>query len=259
MVDDVRAAAALARASRLRLGAGADPRRAGCRRRPAAPATELRLRGERHTLGARPARRPPPLRRRQRLLRAVPRSIDDLQLRATSTRGATTLEEAQEAKLELVCTKLALPSRRARARRRLRLGKLRDPRRDAPRGQRASGITLSEPQARTGPRARRRGRRRGPRRVPRRRLPRADRRAVRRDRRASAWSSTWGRSGSTSTPPSSRELLGPGGRLLNHGIAKLKDFDTPDEGAVLGALRVPRRRSAAALAGDAGTRARRAS
>ena len=26
-------------------------------------------------------------------------------------------------------------------------------------------------------------------------------------------------------------LLGPGGRLLNHGIAKLKDFDTPDEGA----------------------------
>lgn len=26
-------------------------------------------------------------------------------------------------------------------------------------------------------------------------------------------------------------LLRPGGRLLNHGIAKLKDFDTPDEGA----------------------------
>ncbi len=25
-------------------------------------------------------------------------------------------------------------------------------------------------------------------------------------------------------------LLRPGGRLLNHGIAKLKDFDTPDEG-----------------------------
>jgi cyclopropane-fatty-acyl-phospholipid synthase len=25
-------------------------------------------------------------------------------------------------------------------------------------------------------------------------------------------------------------LLVPGGRLLNHGIAKLKDFDTPDEG-----------------------------
>ena len=28
-----------------------------------------------------------------------------------------------------------------------------------------------------------------------------------------------------------RTLLRPGGRLLNHGIAKLKDFDTPDEGA----------------------------
>jgi cyclopropane-fatty-acyl-phospholipid synthase len=27
------------------------------------------------------------------------------------------------------------------------------------------------------------------------------------------------------------ELLRPGGRLLNHGIAKLMDFDTPDEGA----------------------------
>ena len=27
------------------------------------------------------------------------------------------------------------------------------------------------------------------------------------------------------------ELLRPEGRLLNHGIAKLKDFDTPDEGA----------------------------
>ena len=28
-----------------------------------------------------------------------------------------------------------------------------------------------------------------------------------------------------------RTLLRPGGRLLNHGIAKLKDFDTADEGA----------------------------
>ena len=28
-----------------------------------------------------------------------------------------------------------------------------------------------------------------------------------------------------------RDLLVPGGRLLNHGIAKLKDFDTTDEGA----------------------------
>ena len=40
-----------------------------------------------------------------------------------------------------------------------------------------------------------------------------------------------GRSGSTSTCRTLRGLLRPGGRLLNHGIAKLKDFDTTDEGA----------------------------
>ncbi len=45
---------------------------------PPVPATELRLRGQRHTIGAGPARGPPPLRRRQRLLRAVPRPLDDL-------------------------------------------------------------------------------------------------------------------------------------------------------------------------------------
>ena len=49
--------------------------------------------------------------------------------------------------------------------------------------------------------------------------------------RASAWSSTWGRSGSTSTCATLHGLLRPGGRLLNHGIAKLMDFDTKDEGA----------------------------
>jgi len=32
-------------------------------------------------------------------------------------------------------------------------------------------------------------------------------------------------------PRTLARLLAPGGRLLNHGIAKLKDFDTPDEGA----------------------------
>ena len=52
---------------------------------------------------------------------------------AIFSRGATTLEEAQETKLELVCTKLGLRARRARARRRLRLGQLRRPRRARPR------------------------------------------------------------------------------------------------------------------------------
>ena len=43
---------------------------------------------------------------------------------AIFSRGATTLEEAQDAKRELVCTKLALQRGRARARRGLRLGRL---------------------------------------------------------------------------------------------------------------------------------------
>ena len=52
---------------------------------------------------------------------------------AIFSRGATTLEEAQETKLELVCTKLGLRAGRARARRRLRLGQLRGARRRRPR------------------------------------------------------------------------------------------------------------------------------
>ena len=53
-------------------------------------------------------------------------------------------------------------------------------------------------------------------------------------------------------------LLRPGGRLLNHGIAKLQDFDDPRRGRVLGAVRVPRWGAAAAVAGVAGARADRA-
>ena len=45
------------------------------------------------------------------------------------SRGAQTLEEAQLTKLELVCTKLGLQPGDARAGRRLRLGRVRDPRR----------------------------------------------------------------------------------------------------------------------------------
>jgi cyclopropane-fatty-acyl-phospholipid synthase len=39
-----------------------------------------------------------------------------------------------------------------------------------------------------------------------------------------------GRAGSRARAARLAGLLVPGGRLLNHGIAKLKDFDTPDEG-----------------------------
>ena len=49
-------------------------------------------------------------------------------------------------------------------------------------------------------------------------------------------------------------LLEPGGRLLNHGITRLRHSD-PEAGPVLGALRLPRRRAAAPLAGAAGARA----
>ena len=43
-------------------------------------------------------------------------------------------------------------------------------------------------------------------------------------------------------------LLEPGGRLLNHGITRLRHTDA-EAGALLGALRLPRRRAAAPLAG----------
>ena len=52
---------------------------------------------------------------------------------AIFSRGASDLEAAQEAKLELVCQKLGLERGQHRARRRLRLGLVRHPRRTAPR------------------------------------------------------------------------------------------------------------------------------
>ena len=150
---------------------------------------------------------------------------------ACFSRGAATLEEAQEAKLELVCTKLGLRE----GERVLDVGcgwgsfALHAASRH---GVRVLGITLSEPQAELGPRS---GRAEagpgGPGRDPRRRLPRAGRRAVRRDREHRDGRARRARSGSICTPASWPGLLGPGGRLLNHGIAKLQDLETPDEGA----------------------------
>ena len=75
--------------------------------------------------------------------------------------------------------------------------------------------------------------------------------------RASAWSSTWGRSGSTCTCQTLHDLLRPGGRLLNHGIAKLDGLRHQGRGRVLRALRVPRRRAAPAVADRAGAGAHR--
>ena len=189
----------------------------------------VRLRGQRHTIAPRPARRPLPLRRRQRLLRAVPRPLDDLQLRVLRRRradarggpGGQARAGLQEARA---------PRRRARARRRLRLGQLRDPRRQPPRRPRgrdhavraARPSWLANGLARPAWPTESRSAWPTTARCPTGRSTRS---------RASGWSSTWGRSRSTCTRRRLHGLLEPGGRLLNHGIAKLKDFDTPDEGA----------------------------
>ena len=165
---------------------------------PRRPATELRLRGERHTIA--------------RDRRAVRHHYDagneffalflDRSMTyscALFSRGAKTLEEAQEAKLELVCTKLALePGERV-----LDVGcgwgsfAIHAAKRH---GARVLGVTLSEPQAALG---RERARAAGVEDLVEIRV--ADYREVAEDPFDAIVS-------------------------INHGIAKLKDFDDPDEG-----------------------------
>ncbi len=195
---------------------------------PPVPATELRLRGKRHTIG-----------RDRRAVRHhydVGNEFFALFLDSSMTYscayfagGAQTLEEAQEAKLELVCKKLAL----------------RDGERvldvgcgwgsfvihaAARHGVNAVGITLSEHQAQ---RARERAREAGV--ADRVQFRIADYREVS-DGPFDAIASIGmvehvGKEQIDVYAKRLWSLLGPGGRLLNHGIAKLKDFDTPDEGA----------------------------
>ncbi len=195
---------------------------------PRVPQTELRLRGERHTLS--------------RDRRAVRHHYDvgneffalflDPSLTYSCARfapGVSTLEEAQKTKLELVCTKLGI--------------------REGERvldvgcgwgsfaihaavhhGAHVLGITLAERQAEL---ARVRVNEAGV----------ADRVEIRvADYReltgepfdAIASIGMVEHVGEERIDEYGRRLaglLGPGGRLLNHGIAKLKDLDTPDEGA----------------------------
>jgi cyclopropane-fatty-acyl-phospholipid synthase len=195
---------------------------------PPVPATELRLRGERHTIG-----------RDRRAVRHhydVGNEFFALFLDSSMTYscayfagGAQTLEEAQEAKLELVCKKLAL----------------RDGERvldvgcgwgsfvihaAARHGVNAVGITLSEHQAQL---ARERALEAGV--ADRVQFRVADYREVS-DGPFDAIASIGmvEHVGEEQIDVYAKRLwsqLGPGGRLLNHGIAKLKDFDTPDEGA----------------------------
>jgi cyclopropane-fatty-acyl-phospholipid synthase len=202
-------------------------RAAGLVAPPRAPATELRLRGERHTL----------LRDR----RAVRHHYDvgneffKLFLDPSMTYscayfsgGATTLEEAQEAKLELVCKKLKLrPDERV-----LDVGcgwgsfAIHAASRH---GVRVVGVTLAERQAEL---ARERVRDAGV--DDRVEIRIADYREVV-DGPFDAISSIGmvehvGEERIDLYAQRLANLLRPGGRLLNHGIAKLQDLDTADEG-----------------------------
>ena len=194
---------------------------------PRPPAAELRLRGERHTLARD--------RRAVRYHYDVGNEFFALFLDPSMTyscavfsRGAQTLEEAQQTKLELVCTKLGLRE----GERVLDVGcgwgsfALHAAARH---GARVLGVTLSPPQAQL---ARRRAYEAGV----------ADRVEIRvADYRelsgeqfdAIASIGMVEHVGVERIDLYARrlaELLRPGGRLLNHGIAKLKDLDARDEG-----------------------------
>ncbi|HEV3377113.1 MAG TPA: cyclopropane-fatty-acyl-phospholipid synthase family protein [Thermoleophilaceae bacterium] len=202
-------------------------RATGLRRPPPVPAAELRPRGRRHT--------------RERDARAVRHHYDvsndffRLFLGEAMTyscaifsRGAGTLDEAQEAKLELVCTKLDLKE----GERVLDVGcgwgsfAMHAASRH---GVRVLGITLSEPQARL---ARERVAERGL----------GDRVEIRvadyRELEAEPFDAIASigmveHVGSTQIDVYAERLarlLKPGGRLLNHGIARLRHSD-PEAGA----------------------------
>ncbi len=195
---------------------------------PPVPAAELRLRGQRHTVG-----------RDRAAVRHhydVGNEFFALFLDRSMTYscaywagGAETLEEAQEAKLELVCKKLALRE----GERVLDVGcgwgsfVLHAA---THHGVNAVGITLSEHQAQL---ARERAREAGV--ADRVQFRVADYREVS-DGPFDAIASIGmvehvGEEQIDVYAQRLKTLLRPGGRLLNHGIAKLKDFDTPDEGA----------------------------
>lgn len=194
---------------------------------PRRPRTELRLRGERHTI----------LRDR----RAVRHHYDAgneffaLFLDESMTyscalwsRGASSLEEAQEAKLELVCAKLAL--REGERVLDVGCGWGSFARHAAGRyGVEVVGVTLSEPQAEL---ARERNRQAGL--AERIEIRVADYREIAGERFDAIVSIGMvehvGEERIDLYARCLHDLLRPGGRLLNHGIAKLKDFDTPDEG-----------------------------
>ncbi len=195
---------------------------------PRRPAAELRLRGERHTIA-----------RDRRAVRHhydVGNDFFALFLDRSMTYscayfagGAQTLEQAQEAKLELVCKKLGLRE----GERVLDVGcgwgsfVLHAAKHH---GVRALGVTLSEPQAQL---AQQRALKAGV--ADRVEVRVADyREIVEEEFDAIASIGMVEHVGEERIDVYTRRLAGllrQDGRLLNHGIAKLADFDTPDEGA----------------------------
>ncbi len=194
---------------------------------PRPPAAELRLRGERHTI----ARDRAAVRHHYDVGNEFFSLFLDRSMTyscALFSRGATTLEEAQEAKLELVCTKLGLQE----GERVLDVGcgwgsfAIHAARHH---GVRVLGVTLAERQAEL---ARERVREAGV--ADRVEIRIADYREVVEDPFDAIVSIGMvehvGEERIDLYAERLAGLLVPGGRLLNHGIAKLKDFDTPDEG-----------------------------
>ena len=195
---------------------------------PPVPPTELRLRGQRHTIS-----------RDRRAVRHhydVGNDFFALFLDRSMTYscaywkgGAQTLAQAQEAKLELVCKKLQLTE----GERVLDVGCGWGSfviHAATHHGVRAVGITLAERQAEM---ARERVREAGV--SDRVEIRVADYREVS-DGPFDAIASIGmvehvGEEQIDTYAKRLHRLLKPGGRLLNHGIAKLKDFDTADEGA----------------------------
>ncbi len=218
---------ALGVGQKLRLAVAA-ARACGLVAPPKPPATELRLRGERHTVG-----------RDRRAVRHHYNAGNDffaLFLDESMTYscaywqgGAETLEQAQEAKLELVCRKLALqPGERVLD---IGCGWGSFARHAASRhGVNVLGITLSEPQVAL---ARARAADAGL--ADRVEFRVADYREVDEPPFDAIVSIGMvehvGEERIDLYARRLASLLRPGGRLLNHGIAKLQDLDTPDEGA----------------------------
>jgi cyclopropane-fatty-acyl-phospholipid synthase len=202
-------------------------RACGLTRPPRPPAAELRLRGERHTI----ARDRAAVRHHYDVGNEFFSLFLDRSMTyscALFSRGATTLEEAQEAKLELVCTKLGLKE----GERVLDVGcgwgsfAIHAAQHH---GVRVLGVTLAERQAEL---ARERVQEAGV--ADRVEIRIADYREVVEDPFDAIVSIGMvehvGEERIDLYASRLASLLRPGGRLLNHGIAKLKDFDTPDEG-----------------------------